>query len=411
MNDTSLYQQILGLSEPWRVTGVDLSLETGEVVVRVSTEETVWGCPECGERMHVHSRVTRRWRHLDTCQLRTVIEAEVPRVRCREHGTLTVRVPWAEPHGRFTALFEKVALLLMMKCSTSAAAEHLRLSWDEADRIKQRAVDRGLARKKASPAKAVCVDEKSVGRGHDYVTVVVRVPEDGAPFVDFVADGREKASLDAYWTLPATGPLEDIRCASMDMWRPFIDSAAAALPDGLNAVTHDPFHLVQHANKAVDEVRRKEQALLGPEKGRALKGTRFMWLYGFESLPEKWEERMKAMKDGKTRTARAWRLKEQFRAFYQCENWAQGKAFFDDWHRCAIRSRLEPVKKVAGMIRDHLPQVLNYFIHRVTNSFSEGVNGLIQELVGRARGYRNRERLKRDLYFHLGNLDMLPAVQ
>ena len=410
MNDATLYQQILGLEKPWRVTGVELSMEKGEVVVKVATEETVWACPECSARMHVNEKVTRRWRHLDTCQLKTLIEADVPRVRCPEHGTRMVRVPWAEPYGRFTALFERVALMLMKSCSLSAASRHLGISWDEVDHIKERAVRRGLARKRPVPAKAVCVDEKSAGRGHEYVTVVTRVPEGGSPFVDYIADGRDEAALDAYWALPSTGPLKDIRCASMDMWKPYIKSASAALPGGALAVTHDPFHLVQHMNRAVDAVRRREQARLGEPARRELKSTRFMWLYGFESLPEKWAERMKAVKDGATKTARAWRLKELFREFYRCGDWAQGSAFFEDWHASAVRCRLKPVVEFAKMVKRHLPQVLNYFIHKVTNSFSEGINGIIQELIGRARGYRNRERLKRDIYFHLGNLDMLPNI-
>ena len=409
MNDKTLYQQILGLEEPWQVTGVELSLEKGEVVVRVETKETVWACPECAARMSVNERVTRRWRHLDTCQLRTVIEAEVPRVRCREHGTRMVRVPWAEPHGRFTALFERVAILLMGQCSISAAARHLGISWDEADHIKARAVSRGLARKRNAPARAVCVDEKAVGRGHEYVTVVTRLPGDGGrPFVDYIADGRDESALDGYWRLASTGPLEGIRCASMDMWRPYVKSASAAL--GASAVTHDPFHLVQHMNKAVDEVRRREQARLPGREGEGLKGTRLMWLYGFESLPAKWAERMKAMKDGTTRTAKAWLLKERFREFYRCANWAEVAAFFGDWHASAVRCGLAPVVKVAKMVKGRLPQVLNNFIHRVTNAFSEGINGVIQQVIARARGYRNRERLKRDLYFHLGNLDMLPSI-
>ena len=411
MKDTALYEEILGLKKPWHVTKVDLSLESQEVVIHVEAEETAWGCPTCSQRMHVHEWTTRRWRHLDTCQLRTIIEAKVPRVKCPEHGTLMVTVPWAEPYGRFTAMFERVAIMLMQHCSTSAAARHLHLSWDETDYIKERAVKRGLERRVPVPARAVCIDEKSVGKGHDYVTIVTRVPHEGAHFVDFIADGREQSALDAYWKLESTGPLERIGCASMDMWRPFINSASAALPQGEQAITHDPFHIVQHMNQAVDRVRRQEQPLLDTAARKTLKGTRFMWLYGFENLPAKWTERMAAMKDGKTRTARAWRLKEIFRSFYECENWAQAEAFFKDWYSAAMRSRLDPVKKVARMIKDHLPQVLNYFIHRVTNAFSEGMNSRIQGLIKQANGYRNRERLKRDLYFHLGNLDMLPIMQ
>ena len=409
MRDIALYERLLDLTAPWRVTNVDLRLEEGEVVVQVEASETEWGCPECRERMHRHDSTVRRWRHLDTCQFKTIIEARVPRVKCPKHGTVTVRVPWAEAHGRFTALFERLAIDLLRDCSISAAAKHLRLSWDEVDHIKERAVRRGLERKAPVAAKALCIDEKSVGKGHDYVTVVTKLTPDG-PVVDHIADGRDEAALEGYWAGHSPEALAAIRCVSMDMWKPYINSVAKAVPAGIQAVSHDPFHVVQHMNGAVDAVRRQEQPLLGPEAGRELKGTRFMWLYGFENLPPKWEERLKIMKDGKTRTARAWRLKETFRAFYQCQNWTQAKDFFKEWHRDAMRSKLEPVKKVARMVRDHLEQVLNYFVHRVTNAYSEGLNSIIQALVKRANGYRNRERLKRDLYFHLGGLDLYPVI-
>lgn len=409
MRDIALYERLLDLTAPWRVTNVDLRLEEGEVVVQVEASETEWGCPECRERMHRHDSTVRRWRHLDTCQFKTIIEARVPRVKCPKHGTVTVRVPWAEAHGRFTALFERLAIDLLRDCSISAAAKHLRLSWDEVDHIKERAVRRGLERKAPVAAKALCIDEKSVGKGHDYVTVVTKLTPDG-PVVDHIADGRDEAALEGYWAGHPPEALTAIRCVSMDMWKPYINSVAKAVPAGIQAVSHDPFHVVQHMNGAVDAVRRQEQPLLGPEAGRELKGTRFMWLYGFENLPPKWEERLKTMKDGKTRTARAWRLKETFRAFYQCQNWTQAKDFFKEWHRDAMRSKLEPVKKVARMVRDHLEQVLNYFVHRVTNAYSEGLNSIIQALVKRANGYRNRERLKRDLYFHLGGLDLYPVI-
>ena len=149
---------------------------------------------------------------------------------------------------------------------------------------------------------------------------------------------------------------------------------------------------------------------MSAEEAKELKGTRFMWLYGFENLPEKWNERLQALKDSQMQTARAWRLKEQLRAMYQCENHAQAEVFFNDWYRDAMRSKLEPVKAVARMLRDHLPQVLNYFIFRVTNAYSEGMNSFIQALIKRANGYRNRHRLKRDLFFHLGGLDLYPQT-
>lgn len=409
MRDTKLYEQLLGLERPWHVKDVDLRLEVGEVVVGVEAEKQLWGCPECGRKMRIHDYATRRWRHLDSCQFKTIVEARVPRVKCEEHGTVTVQVPWAEKHSRFTLLFERLALDVLRDCSAEAARRYLRVSWDEVDHIKQKAVDRGLRRKGTVQAAAICLDEKSVGRGHDYLTVVVKVTETG-PIVDYIGDGREEAALDGFWSHHDEEALNHIHCASMDMWKAYINSVEKNLPAGKAAITHDPFHIIQNMNKAVDQVRRKEIGLMSAEEAKELKGTRFMWLYGFENLPEKWNERLQALKDSQMQTARAWRLKEQLRAMYQCENHAQAEVFFNDWYRDAMRSKLEPVKAVARMLRDHLPQVLNYFIFRVTNAYSEGMNSFIQALIKRANGYRNRHRLKRDLFFHLGGLDLYPQT-
>lgn len=410
MRDVTLYENLLGLRPPWSIEKVDLRLDAGEIVLHVAVDEGVlWGCPKCSERMHVHDYRVRRWRHLDTCQCKTIIEARVPRVKCPEHGTALVQVPWAEPHGRFTALFERLAIDLMRDCSIKAASQHLRLSWDECDHIKAKAVERGLRRKGEASARAICIDEKSVAHGHDYVTVVTKLTDSG-PVLDYIGDGRNEEVLDAFWEAQSSAALERIECVSMDMWRPYINSVEAHLPAGKQAIAHDPFHVVQHMNKAVDAVRRNEAALLSHDEAQSLKGTRYMWLYGFENLPDKWEERLKALKDSQMKTARAWRLKETLRAMYQCANIAQAQTLFTQWYRDAMRSNLAPVKKVALMLKKHLPQVLSYFIHRVTNAYSEGMNSIIQALIKRANGYRSRQRLKRDLFFHLGGLDLYPSI-
>lgn len=100
MNDTKLYEQILGLQPPWSVQSVTLKRDEGSIEVEVGCTETLWGCPTCGKRMHAHGVARRRWRHLDSCQYKTILVADVPRVKCDEHGTQVVQVPWAEKYGR-----------------------------------------------------------------------------------------------------------------------------------------------------------------------------------------------------------------------------------------------------------------------------------------------------------------------
>jgi transposase len=173
MRDKQLYQQILGIESPWRVMAVEVAVDAGEIRVRVEAKPgTRHGCPQCGKRCPGYDRRARRWRHLDTCQLKTILEAEVPRVRCPEHGVVMVKVPWAEPGTGFTALFEALVIDWLKEASIAAVSRQLNLSWNAIDGIMQRAVRRGLARRKRTPSKHIGVDETAFRKGHDYVTVV-----------------------------------------------------------------------------------------------------------------------------------------------------------------------------------------------------------------------------------------------
>lgn len=125
-------------------------------------------------------------------------EAAVPVVECPEHGAQTAQVPWTEGSSRFTVLFERFALQVLEACPVARAAELPAVSWDEADGIKQRAVRRGLARRKLDGLEDVCVDEKAVGRGHDYVTIVTGLVG-GKPQVLYIGDGRDEAALNGFW--------------------------------------------------------------------------------------------------------------------------------------------------------------------------------------------------------------------
>lgn len=408
MKDVQLYDQLLGLVAPWKVESVSLRLAEQEIEVRVVCQETRWGCPECSERMHIHEWEERTWRHLDSCQCKTLISARVPRVRCTKHGSQVVAVPWAEKFSRFTRLFERLAIDLLQICSVTDACRLLRISWDEADGIKQRAVDRGLARKSPRTLQRLCVDEKQAGSGQQYVTVVAQVT-DRQTVVEYVGDGRQEASLDAFYQTLSAEQLDGIQAVAMDMHRPYFNSTVRYVPGAEDKIVYDPFHLVQHMNKAVNKVRRQEHALLLAEGNDLLKGTRSLWLYGYENLPAGQVELFDRLKCLNLRTARAWALKETFRHWWRYDSVGWARRHFKRWYNWAIRSRLEPIKKVARMCRDHLENILTYFKHDLTNGHIEGLNNRIQGLVKKAYGYRNRERFKRDILFHLGGLDLYPS--
>ncbi len=410
MKDIQLYQQILGDTTPWQVSTVRLDMASQAIEIEMAlSEKELWGCPVCEAVMHKHDQERRRWRHLDSCQFKTFLVADVPRVNCPKHGTQTVKVPWSEPRGRFTALFERFAIDLMLACPTSQASALLRVSWDEADGIKQRAVKRGLTRRKDEPVRRVCVDEKAVGRGQTYVTVVSSL-DAGRAHVLYMGDGRKEESLDGFWLGMSEERLNGVEGVSMDMWQAFWNSTVKHVPLAVEKIVYDSYHLATYMNKAVDTVRRSEHAALQYRDDDALKGSRMLWLYGKENVPSQWVKRFRNLiTNTKLKTAKAWAVKELWRDFWKSPTEELAAETFKEWYRTAMATRLEPVKVVARMFKAHLRNILTYFRLHISNGPAEAINSRIQELVQRSCGYRNRERFKCDVFFHLGGLNLYPA--
>jgi transposase len=265
-----------------------------------------------------------------------------------------------------------------------------------------------LARKVPAVMARLCVDEKGMGRGQDYLTIVAQVTEQQTT-VEYVGEERNQASLDAFWEALTTEQLAGVEAVAMDMWEPYVRSTLAHLPGAASKIVHDPFHLVKYMNEAVNEVRKSEHRRLQAQGDDTLKSTRQLWLYGMENVPAKHAQRFDEVKELNLQTSRAWAIKEVFRSFWLCPGAKPAERYFGKWYGWAIRSRLAPIKKVARMCKAHLSNILTFFVHHLTNGPIEGLNNKIQGLIKKAFGYRNKERFKSDIFFHLGGLDLYPA--
>src|SRR5438309_335324 len=174
MQDHELYRRILGIEAPWQVERVELKVQQGEVHVYLAhQDDRQWVCAVCGALAPLYDhQPEREWRHLDTCQYRTILHASPPRTQCAEHGVRVVKLPWAEPSSRFTELFEALAIAWLKQASQQAVGDQLQLSWHEIHGILERAVKRGLARRQAEEIPYLGVDEKAFRKGHKYLTLV-----------------------------------------------------------------------------------------------------------------------------------------------------------------------------------------------------------------------------------------------
>lgn len=412
MKSARTFERLLGIKPPWRVQEVVLRMDEphprrrgpvlgGTVEIHVEHHGET-RCPECGVPCPGYDSRHRRWRHLDTMQHQTRVHAEVPRVRCAEHGVHQLKVPWADESSRFTALFEAEAIEWLREASVHAVARRMGLTWDQAAGIQRRAVERGLARRRLEPPRLLGVDETSFRKRHEYVTVVNDL-ERGV--VTHVADGRGRSAIDGYFEELGETSCAGIEQVAMDMWPAYISSVEEYTDAD---IVHDRFHIVAHLNHAVDLVRRAEQRELLEAGDPRLKRSRYLWLMGSGRMTRPQQRRFAALRASHLRVARAWAIEEMARDSwgYARRGWAERR--WRHWYNWAIRSRLAPIRKVARMIRNHWDAVINAAVSGISSANAEGINATIQKIKRRAHGYRNREHFRLAIYFHLGGLDMAP---
>ena len=408
MQDHELYRRILGIEAPWQVERVELKLQQGEVHVYLAHQDNrEWACALCGARGPLYDhQPEREWRHLDTCQYRTILHASPPRTQCPEHGVRVVKLPWAEPGSRFTELFEALAIEWLKHASQQAVGDRLQLSWDEIHGIMERAVKRGLARRQAEEIPQLGVDEKAFRKGHKYLTLVNDLQRNR---VLYVAEDREQRSLDGFWSTITDQQLASIRAVALDMWDPYLASLKEHLPEAEKKIVFDKFHIAKHLGEAVDRVRRREHKVLKAEGDERLTGTKYDWLRNPTSMEGQQRRKFAELRRSELKTARAWALKETGMALYDYVYEKPARKHFQWWYSWAVRSRLQPIKEVATMLKRRFENIITYLQHRITNAASESLNAKIQWVKYTARGFRNKQNFIHAIYFHCGGLDLAPS--
>lgn len=400
------YRLLLGVESPWQVKNVKLELSEKRVAIELAwTEGAKAKCPVCGRDCTLYDYAPERtWRHLDTMQFETILRARVPRVDCASDGVKTIAVPWAEPGGRFSRLFERFAIdVLLCARSVKQAAGLLGLSWDEVDHILRRAVERGLSRRELEALTHVGIDEKSFRSGQSYISLLTDL--EGRRVLD-VVEGRTQAAAEALWDTLSVEQRQEIEAVAVDMWEPFLNASRAKAPEA--ELVHDKFHVSAHLNEAVDQVRRAEHKELMAAGDETLKGSRQLWLYNPMNFSDAQASSFAALKDSGLKVARAWAAKELFTKLWTYRYEGAARRFFKQWFGWVSRSRLKPLIKVAKMLKAHLENILTYLRHPITNAVTEGLNSKIQMIKSNARGFRSFENYRIRILFFCGKLNLYP---
>lgn len=404
------YRLLLGLDEDWNVESVELSVKQKRVCValkHVGAGRVL--CPLCSALCPKADHASEReWRHLDTMQFETVLKARVPRANCPSCGVKTLEVPWAGKHSPYTWHFEAFAVAVLEGASsTSEASDLLGIGWDGAQRIMDRAVSRGLAKREIKGIKHVGIDEKSFKRGQSYITTLNEVNAQSARVIEVVEGRTHQAATELLRKIPEK-ERADVEAVAMDMWEPFLKAVGEVLPEA--DVVHDKYHVSTYLNTAVDQVRRAENKRLMSEGDDTLKGSKYQWLRTYKDGRSSEAVSFRFLHQLDLKTSKAWHYKEDFRHFWNYHSLAAAVSFYEGWRKAVMRSRLEPLKKVARTIDAHWRGIINYIKHRITNAVSEGLNAKIQVIKSSARGFRSFINYRIRILFHLGKLDLKPIL-
>ncbi len=397
---SKLFEAALGVSDPWFVREVDFDAEAKMLTIQIDfVAGSRFSHPEVPGAHPVHDTVTKRYRHLNFFQHDCYLEVRTPRVKLPDGRVALVEPDWAGKLSGFTLLFEAMVVALAQQMPFAAVARTVGESWHRVYAICERYVDLALAELDLSGITAAAIDETSYRRGHNYLTLVA---DADARKVAFVTEGKDAATVGQFaeHLREHNAAPEQIEVVSIDMSPAFIKGVSEHLSNA--RITFDKFHVVAHASAAVDKTRRLEQ-----KTDPSLKGLRWTLLKDRENLPAAQRADLDALIANVTtkRTARAWLYREQLRDILERKQINVVSAMLEQWCTNVMRSKVEPMKEVARMIRKHFDGIVAWAQTRQTNGFLEALNGLFQAAKRKARGYVSFNTMRTVIFLIAGKLD------
>lgn len=362
-------------------------------------------CSGCGQKSSGYDRLPiRRFEFIPIWGFVVFLLYAMRRVDCRGCGIKVEAVPWGT--GKHTQCKAYMLFLAQWarRLSWKETAHAFRTSWEKVFNAVEWVVEWGLKQRSLDTVRAIGVDEIQYGRGHQYLTLVYQI-DAGLVRLLWIGKERTQESFEQFFTLIGPTLAAKIEFVCSDMWKPFLRLIERHCTNALNIL--DRFHVVAKLNNAIDDVRASEaRRMIKDGYEPVLKKSRWCLLKRPANLTDQQQVRLRDLLRYNLQSVRAYLLKEQFQQFweYLSPTWA-GK-YLDQWCTRALRSRIEPMKKVARTLRNHRELLLNYFRARklFSSGVIEGLNNKAKVTMRRAYGFRTFRATEVALYHVLGKL-------
>jgi transposase len=400
MKEEMLFAAALSLPHPWKVDKVDLSdneeAGTKELHIWIGYQERSKFLYE-GQSCSVYDHQDRSWRHLNFFQHVCYLHCRVPRIKTPEGHVRLVEVPWAGEGSSFTLLFEAYAMLMVKSgMSLAAVGRYLDMDGRVIGRIINRHVSEALVEQPLESTEHIGVDETSIAKGHNYITVLTDLDRKRVIGLGIGKDGAALESAVEEMFIRGASP-DEVEVVTQDLSPAYIAASCRCFPNA--EIIYDKFHITALLNKAVDEIR-KEDA----RSNVILKKSKYLWLYNNSRLSANQRERVAMLSEACPNIGNAYRLKEQYKIIWDKDDQEHAIDNLLAWMHLARRSGLKQMEKFVETLESHWDGIISYFNKRLTSGFVERVNLKIQEIKRLARGYSSIENFKMMIYFHLGGL-------
>ena len=381
----TLFATAIGITPPWKITALSFDSEKKRLDIKVTFERGATfevKNEKSGEteQCKAYDTVKKTWRHLNFFEHECYLHARVPRVQPKDGGTKTVTPPWSGVSSGFTLLFEALILQMCKNMPVHQVGKLLNISDNKTWGMLEEYVNKALNLQSLEKVESIGVDETSLKKGHNYISLFVDLAEKRSLFV---TEGKDHSTVTGFakFLTGCGGKAENIQDVSCDMSPAFIKGVKQELPNA--QITFDKFHILKIINEAVDKVRR-EEAKTTPQ----LKGARYAFIKNEQNLTQKQKDKKESLSKLNLKSMRALHLRENFQAIYAADTLAQFEKLLKQWYFWATHCRLEPMKKAAKMIKNHWDGVLRWKESQINNGILEGLNSVIQAAKRKARGYK-----------------------
>jgi len=365
-------------------------------------------CSECRQPAPGYDRLPdRTWLFIPLWGIVTCFLYGPRRVECPEHGVIVEHIPWSEGKRPITLAMMGFLARWARRLSWRETARAFQTSWEAVYRSVEWFVQWGLAHRKLAGVQSIGVDEIHWGQGKradSFLTVIYQIDSHCRRLL-WVGRKRTQATLRRGLAALGGEVVRGLRFVCSDMWQPYLQVIAAKAGRALHVL--DRFHITMHLNQAVDQVRRAESGRLrGRPLADRLKRMRWQLLRKGSRVRGHARSKLDALVASRLATARAWNLKESFQYIWHYKSYIWAGAFLDYWCSLAMRSRIEPMKRVARMLRTHEELLLNWFKAKgeISGGAVEGLNNKIRVVTRRSYGFRTFDAMEIALYHTLGRL-------